>query len=74
MKIVDGRSGAWNSAAGVRGPRREDSLRRVAGLLIVVLGLSWPALASAQSGASQLIQQLGGQAIQVLQTTGGSLD
>ena len=49
-------------------------MRRVAGFLIVLLGLGWPALASAQGGASQLIQQLGGQAIQVLQTTGGGLE
>lgn len=58
---------------GAGAPSGEISLRRVVGFLIVLAGLAWPALASAQ-GASQLIQQLGGQAIQVLQTTGGSLE
>ena len=50
---------------GAGAPSGEISLRRVVGFLIVLAGLAWPALASAQ-GASQLIQQLGGQAIQVL--------
>ena len=51
---------------GAEAPAGEKSLRRVLVLLAVFAALAWSGAAAAQSGASQLIQQLGGQAIQVL--------
>src|SRR5262245_50842876 len=49
-------------------------MRRGFAVFLLLAALAWPGLAAAQTGATQLIQQLGGQAIQVLQTSGGSLE